>query len=172
MAKFEITKRSRRPNYSMLHTPAADTSLAAGAIRYPRGTAFQESSTADTAELADGSQPIIGFVTRPIAAGGPQLADSIYPGRIDLPTPDGDEASFEYAEEVQAEGSDFVQGSGSDKLDTNTALKTKVSFRGGKFCAAATTQIAEFMVVQKLTPEDSANVVRFGLRRIDAPFIP
>jgi hypothetical protein len=61
MALFEITKRSRRVNYAM-QTPNPGT--AAGTIDFARGIAFQESATAGVAELANGTNTSIGFITR------------------------------------------------------------------------------------------------------------
>lgn len=163
-SQFEITKRSRRPNYSMLNTP--NLGLAAGTVQNARGVAFQESITADTAELANGVAPILGFVTRIIMAGGPQLGDSIYPGRIELPTLAGQEASFEYAEEIEAEGTDYICGTGVRTIDNTTAPRTPLSFDLGRFCKAQAGQLAEFELTTQLTPRDSTNVCRIRARRL------
>jgi len=171
IAQFEITKRSRRPNYSMPNTPAANGSLADGTIQTSRGVAFEESATPDTAQLATGASPILGFVTRNIMKGGPQLADSIYPGRIDLPTVAGQEASFEYAEEVEAEGTDYICGTGARGLDNTTVVGTKLSFDAGRFCKATTGQLAEFQLVGQITPKDSGNACRIRARRLAGDYV-
>lgn len=156
MAKFEITKRSPRPYKSLL--TAAD----AAALR---GIAFMEdAATAGSAKLADGSVPFAGFITRPVQVGGPVLGDSIYPNRIELPTASGDAATFEYAEEFEAEGADYLY-SGTGGLTSGTAVGTRCSFKDGKIRSAQTDDIAEFYVAANgLTPEDAGALrIRFGV---------
>lgn len=172
-SQFEITKRSRRPNYSLPNTPAPNGALADGTIQTPRGVAFQQDNAdplGQTAKLAAGTSPILGFVTRHIMKGGPQLADSIYPGRIDLPTIAGQEASFEYAEEVEAEGTDYISGTGLYAITSATALNTKLSFLNGQFCVAQSGQLSEFILVGQLTPQDDTNNCRILARRTAGDF--
>ena len=72
---FEILKRSPRPVVSLL-TPASGQGYAlpmSGLIGYMRGTPMQESATAGQAELADGTKPFAGFMTRDSQALGPVL---------------------------------------------------------------------------------------------------
>jgi hypothetical protein len=144
MELFEITRRSSRPVRSLL-TPAT---------AYPRGTAMQESATAGTAELADGTKPFAGFMTRASKVGGPDLGDITYPGRLDLPFATGEEGTFEFAEEVEAEGSDYVDAG----ITAGTTLKTPLTFLNGKFYIAASTNLAEFVLVELPTPRDAGNV--------------
>src|ERR1035437_4527473 len=93
-----ILKRSPRPVNSLL-TPA---------VAALRGVAMQESAIAGTAELADGSKPFAGFQTRPSLVGGPTVGDIIYPGRLELPFATGEDGSYEFGEQVEAEGSDYI----------------------------------------------------------------
>lgn len=174
---FEITKRGRRPNYSFPNSPA-DQNLGQGTIQTYRGVAFQESLTADTTELANGLGPCVGFVTRNIASGGPDLGSSIYPGRIDLPTVAGQEASYEDAEEVEAEcasnGSGngyYICGTGARALTNTTPLRTPLSFDLGRFCVAQTGQLSEWELVAVLTATDSSNPYRLRMRRVHGHII-
>lgn len=158
MALFEITKRSSRPNRSLL-TPAAAAE---------KGVAFIEDvATPGTAKLADGTLPIVGFLTQKVTATGPTIQDQVMPGRTQLPIKQGDEASFEYAEEVEAESSVYLDAA----LIASHANGTKCSFVAGKFKAAATGQYAEFVVVQEMTPEVVGNI-RIRLQRIEGAVTP
>lgn len=163
MRPFEIIKLAEREHYGTLTAPAAVAALI--------GTAYQEGATAGQAVLADGSSPIIGFVTRDIVVGGPTLADSIMPGRTALPFQDGRVISTEYAQEYEAEGVDYLITSGPGALTSGTALKTAVSFSGGKTCKAVSGQIAEFILVDKPTPL-VGGALRMRFRRLPAPLIP
>ena len=152
---FEILKRSPRPVVSLL-TPAsgAGYTLPNGLTGYLRGTPMQESATAGQAELADGTKPFAGFLTRDSQAGGPSLGDIIYPGRLELPFVAGQDGSFEFAEEVVVEGANFIDTS----LDANSALKIAVSFVGGKFSTVSSGQDSQFVLVEKPTPDVAGNV--------------
>jgi hypothetical protein len=161
-SQFEITKRSPRSNYSMLTTPADG---------WKRGQAFQEGATADSAILADGTAPIIGFATRPGVVGGPDIGYQVWPNRLEGPNTAGEEASFEDAEEFEAEGDDYVKGSGSNKIDASTALKTRLAFEDGKAIVATSGKLSEFMVVGKPAVKDSGNVVRIKARRVKGEVI-
>jgi hypothetical protein len=166
-ANFEITKRSGRP-YRSLIAPTG----AAG-----RGTAYiEDPASAGHAILADGSLPIAGFVTRPILAGGPTLADAVMPNRIELPFSDGTQGagddgmiSLEQGEEVQAEGYDatsgyLYSGSGALTIAVGTPIGTRCSFTNGKFCIAQSTQVAEYYLAEIMTPIVAGNVrARFTL---------
>lgn len=153
-ALFEITRRSPRPNYSMLSTPTG--------ADYTRGVAFMESATVlDAAALADGSGPIVGFITRDSTQTGPDLGDAIYPGKIQLPFKSGEEASFEFAEEVEAEGASFVDAG----ILANTAINTPLTFTAGKFALGATGKICEYILVGLPTPTVNTNV-RIKARRL------
>jgi hypothetical protein len=149
---FNITKRSPRPVNSLI-TPATG---------YPLGTAMQESATAGTAELADGSKAYAGFQTRLSQVGGPALGDVIYPGRLDLPFPTGDYGTYEFAEEVVAEGAQFIDAS----ITAATALKTPLSFLAGKFAVASSGQLVQFELVEQQAPVVAGNV---RIRAITCP---
>lgn len=124
---FEITRRSPLPVRSLV-TPASPAT---------RGQAFQESATAGTAELADGTKPFAGFITRNSQVGGPVLGDVIYPGRLELPFETGFAGSFEYAEEIEAEGTTFIDtASQYGAITTGTALGTELTFNAGKLSVA------------------------------------
>lgn len=155
---FEITKRANRPNRSLL-LPAAAAA---------KGVAFIEDvATPGTAKLADGTLPIVGFVTREVTVAGPTLADHVYPGRTQLPFKATEEGSFEYAEEVEAESSVYLDAA----LISSHANGTKCTFAAGKFVATATGKIAEFIVVENMTPEVAGNV-RLRLQKIEGFLTP
>ena len=145
---FEITKKSPRPVNSLL-TPAT------AAIR---GIPMQESATAGTAELADGTKPFAGFMTRPSVVGGPVLGDIVYPGRLELPFATGEEGTYEFAEEVVAEGAGYLSADNTVGVKANTPLKTPISFVGGLFAVEATGQFYEFTLVELPTPDIAGNV--------------
>jgi hypothetical protein len=144
MSLFEIRFRSPKPNRNLLTPNAASE----------RGVAFQESAVAGTSELADGTKPIAGFCSRKVLVGGPGLGDHIYPGRLELPFTATQEAAFELAEEVEAEGANYIDGS----ITGGTALKTPLMFTAGKFALATTGKWSEFMLVEQMTPEVGGNV--------------
>ena len=154
---FEITKRSPRPVVSLL-TPASGQGYAltagSGLIGYMRGTPMQESATPGQAELADGTKPFAGFLTRDSQAGGATLADQIVPGRLELPFVAGEDGSFEFAEEVVAEGPLLIDAG----LTGATPLKTPISFAAGKFAVAGSGQNAQWVLVELPAPDTTGNV--------------
>lgn len=115
---------------------------------------MQESATAGLAELADGSKPFAGFLTRNTVVGGPVLGDVIYPGRLELPFETSGPGSFEFAEEVEAEGATFVDAG----ITAGTALKTPLTFTAGKFAVAGSGNLVEYELVEKQTPVVVGNI--------------
>jgi hypothetical protein len=157
MAKFEILRRGSRQTNISLVLPAA------AALE---GIAFQESATAGTAELADSTKPFAGFVTRVVLTElpTPSIAELTGQGAQPLETGfiAGYEGAFEDADEFVAEGGDYLY-SGTGMLVTGTALKTKCAFKDGKARIAQSGEYAEFMLVEKQTPETSGNLrMRFA----------
>lgn len=164
---FEITKRSPLP-YKSLVAPTGSKG---------RGIAFiEDTSNPGKAILADGSQPIAGFVTRSIKAGGPDLGDDVFPNRIERPFSDTDPygadsnmISLEQGEEVEAEGYDpdcvngfLYSGTGGNAAKTitaSTALKTPCSFYNGQFSVGITGQYCEWMLIENsIEPQISGNL--------------
>ena len=94
---FEILRRSPRPVVSLLTPPSGQGYLLPATnnslLGYVRGTAMQESAVPGQAELADGSKPFAGFMTRDSQATGAVLGDIIYPNRLELPFDAGLEGS-------------------------------------------------------------------------------
>lgn len=131
-----------------------------------RGNFFQESATAGTAEVADGSKPLAGFVTRDVVVGGPVLGDHIYPGRIDLPFTAAQEASFEMPESFEAEGADFFQVGGTGPVVAGTALQTELAFVLGKLRIAQTADIVEYVIVEQQTAKNAANSFRIRAEKV------
>lgn len=154
---FEITKRSPRP-YRTFVTPDADAL---------RGIAFQESATAGTAELADGTKPYDGFVTRKVLQGGPTLGDSVYPNRTELPFTAAQEATMEFAEEFVAEGSDYIY-SGTGGITSDTALKSLCGFKDGKIRVAQSSEYADFMLVEKSMTPVNTGALRCRFKAINS----
>ena len=163
---FEITKRSPLP-YKSLVAPTGSSG---------RGIAYiEDPANPGNAILADGSEPIAGFVTRNILAGGPTLANDVFPNQLERPFSDSDPygvsanmISLEQAEEVEAEGYDpnhvngfLYSGTGGNAAKTitpSTALKTLCSFRNGQFSVAVTGDVAEWMLQEIQTPLVAGNV--------------
>jgi hypothetical protein len=139
--------------------------LTTPSIGWKRGQAFQEGATADSAIVADGTAPIIGFATRDGVVGGPDIGYQVWPNRLEGPNVAGEEASFEDAEEFEAEGDDYIIGSGSNQIDGSTALKTRLTFSNGKAAVATSGDLSEFMLVGKPAVQDSGNTVRIKARR-------
>jgi hypothetical protein len=157
---FNITRRGA------LHQNLSFT-LPAGAL--VEGIALQESATAGTAELADGTKPIAGFSTRPaeVALPTPSIAEMLGQGSQPLEGPflAGSDGAVEDAFEFVAEGSDYIY-SGTGQVTSGTALKTKCAFKDGKVRVAQTGEYAEFMLVEKQTVEVATNNVRGRFSRI------
>jgi hypothetical protein len=133
----------------------------------------------DASALADGTAPLLGFITRISLQTGPTLEDAVYPNRIELPFKSGEEASFEYAEEIEAEGGagsaaqnpaadSYVVVAGDPAIAANTAANTPLSFAGGKWQVAQAGQIAEFALVE-IMPPVIANNIRIRARRLPGP---
>jgi hypothetical protein len=141
---FEITKRSPRPTTSLL-TPAAAC---------VRGQPLQESAVAGQAELADGSKPFAGWLTRVSQVGGPALGDVIYPGRLELPFVAGQEGTTEFAEWIELEGASYLDAG----ITGATPLKTPLSFKAGLVAVATSGQFVEHMLVEQQTPVTAGNV--------------
>lgn len=154
---FEIKRTSPNRNVSLLSPSGADA---------PRGTAFQESDTLGSAELADGTKARVYFATRQIKNGGPALADDVMPGRLDLPFTAGDEASFEDAEYIELEGSDYLYAS-TGAITSGTAIDTEVAFKDGKVRAKQGSEYAWGLLKSvSLTPKDSANTLRIAIEKL------
>lgn len=143
MNLFEISRPGPGRHISLI--------LPAGAA--VRGLAYQESATAGTAELADGTKPIVGFSTREVKVDGPALGDVVFPGRLELPFKAGQEGSFEQAEEVQAEGTDYIVTDGAGAVSSGTALETEMSFLGGKWQVKQSGQKIFGHLKEIMTPE-------------------
>lgn len=158
MSLFDIKVRSTRPNRSLL-TPAAAAE---------RGIAFIEDVAAPgTAKLSDGSLPMVGFLSQKVTVAGPTIQDQVMPGRTQLPVKAGDEASFEYADEVEAESSVYLDAA----LIAAHTNGTRCTFAAGKFVATSTGKYAEWVVVQEVTPEVAGNI-RLRLQRIEGVLTP
>ncbi len=159
MALFEITRRGSKQNRSLI-VPA---------VAKPFGTAFQESAIAGTAELADGTKPFDGFVTRGIvtALPTPSIAEAAGLGAQPLEQDflGGYEAGLEDADEFIAEGSDYIY-SGTGQITSGTALKTKCGFKNGQIRVTQSGEYAEYMLIEKMTVEVSTNNVRGRFTRI------
>jgi hypothetical protein len=149
-ALHEITIKSERRTIS-LKTPTGDD--------FKRGIAMQESATAGTAELADGTKPAAGLLTCDATQTGPQLADHVFEGRLELPTKSGQEASFEDWNEIEVEGADFLDAA---LIGSIPAAKTELTFAAGKWIAATTGKFVEGLMAEDL----SANPNVAGNKRI------
>ena len=161
MHLFEIIRKTPRPVVS-LKTPASDAgyTLSNGLTGYLRGTPMQESATPGQAELADGTKPFVGFQARDSQAGGPTLGELILGLILEEHYMAGDYGTYEKADEVIAEGANFIDSS----ITTGTTVTTPCSFVGGKFSTLSSGQISEWTVAEQMTPMVAGNVrVRFVL---------
>lgn len=157
MSNFDIKRSSPRKHQS-LQTPVAEAL---------RGQFFQESAVAGVAELANGEKPLAGCLTRDVKVGGPTLADHVYPGRLELPFTAGLQASFEKAEEFEAEGTDYLAASGGGgAITSGTTLETELSLINGKLCVRGGAQIGFYRLKEIMTPETSG-ALRIRAAQID-----
>ena len=124
----------------------------------------------------------IGFITRPVLAavnGAPAVPVPTYAelstgGNPNIPFETafsaGLEASLEDAEMYEAEGSDFIAGSGNGNrtLTSSTPIGSKLSFTGGKTCVAASGDISEYILAEIQTPSTPGNL-RIRARKTYGP---
>lgn len=143
MNLFEIVRRSPREHRN-LTAPAANSLV---------GIAFQESDTAGTAELSDGTKPLAGFATRAVQVGGPTLSQDVFHD-TELPFASGGEMSLEHGEEVEFEGTGYIDGS----ITSETAIGTELSFTDGKISTKGGGQIGFYALSAILTPEVTGNL--------------
>lgn len=153
LANHEIRIKSNRRTISLL-TPN---------VAAKRGIAFQESATAGTAELADGTKKIAGLLTTDVAVGGPTLHEHVFSAaRIELPVQGGHAASFEDFEELECE---------NDHLDAAfisavPAVGTELMFVAGVWKTATIGKLVAGIVAETgLTPNTAGNV-RVRIRRM------
>lgn len=148
---FDIIRISRSRNISLI--------LPAGAAK--RGTAYQDAggTSLGTAELADGTKPLAGFVTREVKASGPTLNDVVFEDYLQ-PFRGGQEGSLEKFEELEVEGTDYIDAS----ITSGTALQTDLSFTAGKLGTKGGGQIAFYRLSAVITDPalmaDPANTLR------------
>jgi hypothetical protein len=145
-----------------INSPSQNRNLVLPASTAKRGQAFQESATQGTAELADGTMPLAGFVMRDVATSDPGLGemimvDGVYPVTTTQPGllafRGGKQGAFENAEEIDCEGSDYIDTG----ITADTALKTELMFTAGKFALATSGHYVEFVLNAKPTARDSGN---------------
>lgn len=140
---FNILRRGSRQNESWI-LPA---------VAAPAGRAFQESATAGTAELADGTKPAF-FVCKAVVTDFPTLSVAELTGQGQQPleqeyVADGVAmGGFEDADEFICGGPDHMY-SGTGAHTGATSLKTKAGFKDGKVRTPQSNEYAEFMLVEK-----------------------
>lgn len=128
------------------------------ATAMPIGTALAYSDKdADTGEntFALASGKFNGFVTREVRA-TTGLTDTEHLRGYGLETPftTSQMGTVELAQEVEVEGDDYIIGSGTGAITTNTAVATKLSFYEGKFRVAQSAEYAFYKLVHQMTPTD------------------
>lgn len=124
-------------------------------------------AAADSGVLANGR--FNGFLTRDVKAGGPTFpADHIFPGRGALPFTVGDMCSIKGADEFEAEGTTYLQASGSGSIDNTVAVGQKLTPHLGKWGKTLTGETAYFEVTAVLDPVNPDNTFRIRAERIGA----
>ncbi len=133
----------------------------------PRGTPIMRAA-ADSGVLANGR--FNGFLTRDVKTGGPNFpADHIFPGRGALPFTVGDNASIQHADEVELEGAEFLQTTGSGSVDDTVAVGQKMTPHSGKWGKTQTGETAYYEVTAVLEPVDTDNnTFRLRMERLGA----
>jgi len=111
-----------------------------------------------------GSKNFIGHLTRRVIIGGLDLTARVFgvtsptPVGVESPFTDGLEVSLEKGEEIEAEGVGVYLYSGSNMIDTNTAVGTGLTYQNGLLRVAATdgSEIPFFtLTANNLTPVDT-----------------
>jgi len=151
MSQFEIRRPYRGDHISRKIANAAARGIAYGS----------HASDPASADLAGGTN-FLGFVTRDVVAGGPVLADHVFPGRLELPFTAGDECSLCKADEIEVEG-DLNNGgmlttSGTGAITGGSSVGAALSFNNGKLRAAQGGDQVFYRLSAQLTPETVGNV--------------
>jgi hypothetical protein len=145
----------------------------------PIGTALMISTVdADTGIktfiLADGRAD--GFLTRDSRT-TPGLTDEEQLFKFGLETPflAGGAGSIEDGDNIEVEGSDYILLYADDNVNglrTATAIGTPLSFLAGKWCKAASGQIAQYKLNSVLTPVNDPLALRIYAVSIEGYLVP
>lgn len=140
---FEIRRRHLGDPISKLFPAGYVSPNVQGQLIYPRGTAVGTAGTGgSTPDIASGipasGSNFLGFLTRDVVDQGPTLIEIMLPTNpLALPFTAGLECTLEKAEEVEAEGTQYLCTSGTGAITSATAIGTKLSFDGqGRFYQA------------------------------------
>jgi hypothetical protein len=140
----------------------------------PMGKALYISAKdADTGEntfaLASGRAD--GFVTREVrttlGSTDAELVDkSMGLDLFETPFEVSKPGSIEFADALEVEGSDFIYGSGTGQITSETTGGTVLSFYNGMFRVAQSSEYGQFLLVKQMTPETVGNT-RIYVERIN-----
>lgn len=171
MALHEIIRaNSGEPNISAIMASAAKVGIAV------------QLATATTFELADGTKPLAGFLTREVTTDGPTVSDHFWSAAaptpegkwLEFPEKAGNSVSAQSGLALEVEGGDYINvvSNSASKITSETTVGTRLSFTDGKFCVAQANQHAEFVLVAAdLTPEVTGNL-RISVTRLAGQKIP
>ena len=130
MSNFEIRRVRPASNISRKFTGTAK-----------RGTALGAHATdVEAAALAQGTN-FLGFLTRDVSADGPSLESRVLP-LLEQAFKSGLEVSLQKADEIECEGTDYIQTTGGAAIGSATPVGTLLSFKDGKWQVAQTGEVA------------------------------
>lgn len=127
----------------------------------PRGTAIQVDTTTP-ANGALATADYVGFLTRDVVASLDVSERAIWPGRLELPTLVGEQATLERADAIEVEGADYIVLSGTGAITGGTTLGTELSFAGGKLRQKQASDRAIFKLREFVTPLTGGNLRLFA----------
>jgi len=137
--QFEILVHGATNNRSrVLNWAGPGASPAAGALAYPRGFPVGAHATDPTQCAPASSQSFLGHLTRDVRVGGPVLTDLIFgptnatPTGVTLPWVLGQVVSLESAQEIEAEGVQYILTSGVQAVTASTPVGTPLTFINGQ----------------------------------------
>ncbi len=147
---FDVTFRDPSRNRSGTFDAASPRGLGLGAhLTNPEAFSLAQHNT------------FIGVLTRAVAAGGPTTLQRFQGFQMGSPVPigwewpfkAGEEVSIEQPREMELEGSDLIQLSGTGAIDTNTAVASKLSYLNGRLRVTQGSELANaVLTANNLTP--------------------
>jgi hypothetical protein len=122
-----------------------------------------------------------GFLTRASRVGA-GLTDSelAFPASptggetLETPFEAGKPGSIEKATELELEGLDYINATGTGAVTSTTVAGTKLSFLNGKVCEAQTGQFAQYRLVKQMTPVNgtaSSTYIRIYIEEIEGVLV-
>jgi hypothetical protein len=113
----------------------------------------------------------IGHVTRDVTTDGPTLEDRVFgrtsttPVPLNEPFKAGNEVTVRQHEEIEVEGTDLVQTSGTGGITAITTPGTKLSLNAGRFYQAQTGDHVFYLLTANNLPDTTGGTTRIRVQR-------